>query len=365
MAARAQPPRTVLGLCAGIGGLELGVAGAVARLGGKLRSLCFVERGAYPAAVLLARMEDASLDPAPIWDDLTTLDGAAFRDRVDLVVAGYPCQPFSVAGKKRGVEDERWLWDDVWRVVRDVGPGYLFVENVRGHLTKGFDVVLGALAASGWVAEWDVVSAASVGAPHLRERLFCLAADPERIAVRIEQGRSRGAGRGGALQLDDDGAQGDAPAHHHDDRLQDVGGGGLLDEERAIRGRDVDRRGGAGVPADACRLGSNRRSEAARRETGHEALGSGEGRDAAYYYGARLQGAPLSRGRAAEPSRTWDWELAPEPSFRRMDDELSRRLDRDWADRIHALGNAVVPAVAERAFLTLWDRIHDPENGDW
>lgn len=301
MATHPEPPRTVLGLCAGIGGLELGAAAAVARLGGRLRGVGAVERQAYPAAVLVARMEDASLDSFPIADDIKTFDGVPFRDRVDLVVAGVPCQPFSVAGEQRGLEDERWIWNDVWRIVREVRPRFLLVENVPGFRSKGLPAVLGTLAEAGWAAEWVSLSAAAVGAPHLRERVFCLAADPERIAVRVEQGRGAGPRRQGRA----------TPAHHHDDRLQGVGRSGLLYRERQARGHDVD----------GCRCSNE--------------------------------------------SGQWDWELAPEPAFCRMDDELPHELDRDWADRIHALGNAVVPKCAEEAFLILWDRIHDPENGAW
>lgn len=313
MAPRPQPPRTVLALCAGIGGLEQGAAQAVATLGGQLRCVGIVERGAYPAAVLVARMADKTVDPAPVWDDLTTFDGQAFRDRVDLVTAGYPCQPFSVAGERRGVEDERWLWNDVWRVVGDVGPGYLFVENVPGHLSKGFDVVLGSLAARGWVAEWDVVSAASVGAPHLRERLFCLAADPERVAIWFEQGRRSRPGRSGEVVADASGVA-RTSSDNNINRLQGLGCSHVFDSERAPQRDNAHGRGGAGADD-------------------------------------------------AEHRRTWDWGEAPEPAFCRMDDELSDRLDRDWADRIHALGNAVVPAAAARAFLTLWDRLHDEALG--
>ena len=368
MAPRPEPPRTVLSLCAGIGGLELGVAGAVARLGGRLRTVLACERQAYAAAVLVVRMEDASLDPHLVWDDLTTFDGIPFRDRVDIVVAGVPCQPFSVAGEQRGLDDERWIWKDVWRIVCEVRPRFLLVENVPGFRSKGLPAVLGTLAEAGWVAEWCSVSAASVGAPHLRERVFCLAADPERVAVRIEQGRSSRTGRGGALQPDDDddGAQGRATlAHHHDDRLQGVGRSGLLDGKRALQRDDVDGRRGPGVLADTDGERSDRWRADRRRQEGVEDLGPDPRRDAAYYYGARLQGPSLSRGRVAEPGRAWDWESAPEPSFHRVDDGPPHELDRDWADRIHACGNAVVPQCAERAFLTLWDRIHDPENGAW
>jgi DNA (cytosine-5)-methyltransferase 1 len=95
---------------------------------------------------------------------------------VDLITAGYPCQPESTAGKRLGHEDERWLWADIWRVICDVAPRYVFVENVAAHLSGTWGRVLGDLAAGRWRVEWDCVPSAAVGAPHLRDRLFALAA---------------------------------------------------------------------------------------------------------------------------------------------------------------------------------------------
>lgn len=90
-----------LSLCSGAGGLDLGLAIACPGY----RAVGYVERETYAAAILVARMEDATLDPAPVWDDLATFDGRPWRGAVDVVTAGYPCQPFSVAGKRKGSDD--------------------------------------------------------------------------------------------------------------------------------------------------------------------------------------------------------------------------------------------------------------------
>jgi DNA (cytosine-5)-methyltransferase 1 len=98
---------------------------------------------------------------------------------VDLIAGGFPCQPFSFAGKQRGIEDERWLWPEFARVVGELRPRYVLVENVPGLLAGhgGMGYVLGDLARLGYDAEWDSVPAAAVGAPHLRYRVWIVAHD--------------------------------------------------------------------------------------------------------------------------------------------------------------------------------------------
>lgn len=162
-----------LALCAGIGGLELGLHIA---LGEDYRTVCYVEREACAVATLVARMEDAGMDRAPIWDDIKTFDGTAWRGCVDIISAGFPCQPWSVAGQRKGAEDERWIWGDIARIIGEVGPGIVFLENVPGLLVpEGMGQVLGDLSEMGFNAEWGVFSAAEVGAPHIRRRVFILA----------------------------------------------------------------------------------------------------------------------------------------------------------------------------------------------
>jgi DNA (cytosine-5)-methyltransferase 1 len=160
----------VLALCAGAGGFELGIKLAVPGA----RLVCACELDAFAASVLVARMADEALDQAPVWDDVRTFDGRPWRGVVDCVAAGFPCQPWSNAGKRRGMEDERWIWPDIARIIREVQPGWVFLENVPGLVHGGLGAVLADLAALGFDAEWDVFSAAQVGAPHRRERLFIL-----------------------------------------------------------------------------------------------------------------------------------------------------------------------------------------------
>jgi DNA (cytosine-5)-methyltransferase 1 len=156
-------------LCAGYGGFTLGLRDH------DVSTVAYVERDSYAAAVLVARMEEERLDHAPIWDDLCTFDGSAWRGRVDIVTAGFPCQPFSTAGLQRGLDDERWIWPDIARIVADVQPRFVFLENVTGLIRAGLGHVLTDLARLGFNAEWGVLSAAAVGAPHRRQRVWILA----------------------------------------------------------------------------------------------------------------------------------------------------------------------------------------------
>lgn len=162
----------IASLCAGVGGLDLGLRIAVPHA----RTVVYVERESYAAACLVARMEEEALHAAPIWDDLTSFDGYPWRGAVDCLAAGFPCQPWSVAGRQAGTADERWIWDDLVRIIREMEPRYVFLENVRGLVSGGgLWPVLGSLASIGFDAEWLCLRASSVGAAHQRERVFILA----------------------------------------------------------------------------------------------------------------------------------------------------------------------------------------------
>lgn len=189
------------------------------------RTVCYVEREAYAAAVLAARIADGALDDAPIWSDVTTFDGAAWRGCVDLIIGGYPCQPFSVAGKRLGTDDPRHIWPHIFRHVEQAGPEWCFFENVGGHLRLGyFDVVKPDLESIGYRVEETLIEAQDVTAPHKRERLFIMAhrdsggrrEQPEPAPRRRdahgsgEQVADAYARRRGAAESDDDARQSDA-----------------------------------------------------------------------------------------------------------------------------------------------------------
>jgi len=138
--------------------------------------VCAVEIEEYPRKVLLQRQRDGILPRFPIWDDVTTFDGKPWKGKVDVVCGGFPCQDISAAGKGAGLDGDRsGLWSEMARVIREISPGYVFVENSPMLTSRGLGVVLGDLAAMGYDARWCVLGARDVGAKHRRERIWILA----------------------------------------------------------------------------------------------------------------------------------------------------------------------------------------------
>ncbi len=161
----------VLSLCTGYGGLELGLAGA---LEGVLRVVA-VEIEAYALANLASKAQEGKLAIETMWPDLKTFPAEKFRGCFDFILAGYPCQPFSVAGKRKGTDDPRHLWPHIARIVEAVRPVWCIFENVPGHLSIGYPEVYRSLRDMGYKVEAGLFTAAEVGAPHKRQRLFIMA----------------------------------------------------------------------------------------------------------------------------------------------------------------------------------------------
>lgn len=157
--------------------LFAGAGGGI--LGGHLlgwRCVCAVEIDEYARRVLIERQNDGCLRPFPIWDDITTFDGRPWSGRVDVVTGGFPCQDISAAGKGGGIEASRsGLWKHMARVVGEVRPSYVLVENSPLLVSRGLAVVLGDLAALGYDAVWGIVGADHASAPHKRDRIWILA----------------------------------------------------------------------------------------------------------------------------------------------------------------------------------------------
>jgi DNA (cytosine-5)-methyltransferase 1 len=169
--------------------LFAGAGGGI--LGGKLlgwRTVCAVEWESYPASVLCARQNDGLLPPFPVWDDVQTFDGRPWAGIVDVVSGGFPCQDISAAGKGAGIDGERsGMWGEMARIIHEVQPRYVFVENSPMLTSRGLGRVLGDLASMGFDARWGVLGAADVGAPHQRNRIWIVGKATHSASHRLQE----------------------------------------------------------------------------------------------------------------------------------------------------------------------------------
>ncbi len=310
----------ILSLCTGGGGLDLGVELAVPNA----RVVCGVEWEASACGYLAAAMEAGCLDPFPVWSDLRSFDGRPWRGVVDLVTAGYPCQPFSVAGKRRGADDPRHLWPHVARIILESDPAIVFLENVGGHLRLGFEQVGDELRAMGYRVAAGLFTAEEVGAPHRRERLFILA---DRCSV---------GSREGGWSTEDRGSEPD----HDGGALADSGGTGLQGLDADWTPKSNLGHHGRGGRAE---LGHSNRDEQRRRNI--------HSRHLVAEAGTALPAWPPGPNDRDEWRRILEDrpDLAPavEPQLCRVAYGLAR------AQRLRILGNGVVPLAAAHAFRTL------------
>jgi DNA (cytosine-5)-methyltransferase 1 len=308
----------VLDLFSGIGGFSIGLEKA----GFETVAFCEIER--YCQEVLRRHWPDT-----PIYDDVRSLTGEQLRAdgivRPDVIVGGYPCQPFSVAGKQRGAEDDRHLWPEVYRLVKEIRPTWGIFENVAGHITMGLDEVLSDLEAEGYAARPFVIPACGVDAPHRRDRVWVVA-------------HANGEG------------QSDVPQHEQWVARTATVGDTLRD------GRPTTEVGAvAGKASDGSKEGQSvavQSSGASGREHREGLEGNTEqSSDVADTSSQRLQGRAEEQAhrvgdlqgqseRSGE-NRTDFW--AVEPNVGRVANGVSNR-----SHRIKALGNAVVPQIPEQ-----------------
>jgi len=171
---------TTIEMCAGYGGIGLGLKNI---FGERLRTIAYCELEGYAQANLISKMEKGLLDAAPIWNDLKTFPYKSFYGLVDILIAGYPCQPFSAAGKRAGKDDPRHLWPWIADGIQLLRPRMCFFENVEGHISLGLSTVisdleeLGYKVAAGLFSAAECLDASGRTAPHQRKRVFILAYD--------------------------------------------------------------------------------------------------------------------------------------------------------------------------------------------
>ncbi|WOE40666.1 DNA cytosine methyltransferase [Acinetobacter chinensis] len=140
-----------------------------------LRTICAVERDAYAAQVLAQRQNDGFLPPFPIWSDVCSFDGRPWQGVVDVISGGFPCQDISSAGNGAGIDGDRsGLWAEMARIISEVRPYYVFVENSPMLVSRGLTRVVSDLAEMGYDTQWTRFSASNFGAPHIRDRMWIM-----------------------------------------------------------------------------------------------------------------------------------------------------------------------------------------------
>jgi DNA (cytosine-5)-methyltransferase 1 len=140
------------------------------------RTVCAVEIEDYARRVLLQRQFDGFLPRFPIWDDIRTFDGKPWAGKINVISGGFPCQDISAAGKGDGLDGERsGLWKEMFRIICEVRPNFVFVENSPNLTSRGLGVILGNLASVGFNARWGVLGAGDIGAKHQRDRIWIVA----------------------------------------------------------------------------------------------------------------------------------------------------------------------------------------------
>jgi len=291
--------------------LFAGAGGGI--LGGHLlgwRTVCAVEWEPYPASVLCARQNDGFLTPFPVWDDIQTFDGKPWRGIVDVVSGGFPCQDISAAGKGAGLDGERsGMWTHMARVVGEVRPRFVFVENSPMLTTRGGTRVIADLTALGYDTQWTVMGAADVGANHQRDRIWIV-------------GKSKRSGLEG--QRDNSGQSevsqsGDTGSLAHTDSMRE------LQPQRSQQ----KQRGWTG----------NSSEELSHTENGWDVW--------RHWFMGTVKQEHKHRGSQADGSREW-WQV--EPNVGRVADGVAARVDR-----LKAIGNGQVPLCAAEAWRLLND----------
>lgn len=277
-----------LDLFSGIGGLSIA-------LNEWVRPIAYCEIDHYCQGVLLSRQRDKSICHAPIWDDIRTLVGGYFHGVVDIIYGGFPCQDISVAGHGKGLAGERsGLFFEIIRLAKEIKPKFLFLENVPAITSRGGIEIVRTITEMGYDCRWCVISAASVGALHLRERWFLL-------------GYAKYYGRDGS-----------------------------------------EERGSSKASIYSCEEGKNQTCES--KGTGSssmlasESFSNSESNQSGGIFEPKPQSHPFDGDNRRFETCWWKTE----PNVGRVADGIPKRVDR-----LRSLGNAVVPAQCKKAFQIL------------
>ena len=301
----------VLDLFSGIGGFALGLERA------GMETAAFCEYDEKARLVLNKHWPDVQM-----YNDVRTLTGEQLEKDgitdIGLICGGYPCQPFSVAGKREGQADDRHLWPEFFRLVKEIRPTWVIAENVAGHINMGLKDVLADLESEGYNVQTFLIPACAVDAFHRRDRVWIVAHSNAKCGASAKQKRQHE----GAEDSSGSGANGfDAGADvAHSEKLQRDGGGEHSQQsKRQIPESGIS--GGSIIVADTM----HKRLQG-REETGNPEGGGEERKE-------------FTTG-CSERSEPGNW--LPEPAVGRVANGVPRRVDR-----LKQLGNAVVPQIPE------------------
>ena len=322
----------LLSLCSGYGGIELGLELA----GFKHRTISFLEIEAFCCANLVKKMENGAIRPAPIWTDLKTFDAKPFCGLVDIIVGGYPCQPFSAAGTRSGVEDPRHLWPYIFQIVCTTRPIYVFFENVEGHITLGLDAVVKDLQGAGYIVEVGLFSSEETGASHSRKRIFILGklanSHSGNVGNRSRQIQSQTKEVEGEQQRKD----GERMRSEFESRSTELANSGL--QRQKIKKKQATR--SEQFSGELANTNSIRKREMEQKPESN------------FFDGNR---APIAR----PGQQQYDWEEPRANTKKSLKSRLGLPTDGyDYrTDFLRALGNGVDPWTAKLAFETLMDKL--------
>lgn len=325
----------VLDLFSGIGGFSLGLE----RTGG-FETAAFCEYAEWPRKVLAKHWPNV-----PIFEDVRTLKGSDIDGPIDVVVGGYPCQPFSTAGRRKGAQDDRHLWPEFNRLVAELRPTWVIGENVAGHISMGLDDVLSDLEGQGYACRTFVIPACATDAPHRRDRVWTVAFSDRGNGKSSESKRPR-------IRAEIDRQGPDTDTCGSSDELETLAHATQLQRDG---GREHPEPSERQIPQSGKRSGSQHVAHAQR---------SGQSGQREHEQPSDCQAQGEGQANHVEPERQPRKRRA-EPGVGGMADGLPAGMDghcrwpdepdiprvakgvKDRANRLKALGNAVVPQIPE------------------
>jgi len=277
---------------------------------------------------LVAKIEEGRMDNAPIWTDLKTFPAREFRGKIHGLIGGYPCQPFSSAGKRQGEKDPRHLWPYILKHVRAIRPVWCFWENVAGHTTMGLWRVLSDLEEEGYRVATGIFSAEEVGAPHQRKRVFILGYS-ERAGLPCGIMGQREEQLGGAGTWDDKELGNSTSLRPH------RGSENCEGEQSEVLGERLE------SDAELANPTSRQPRQSQARNGGQDTSGGSED----------------TQWPARPGEEQYEWE---EPRVTEAQSFVGGATHgtQHRVDRLRLLGNGVVPQTAELAWKTLWKELN-------